>query len=35
MSQGVGQAVEQRGRHFWISEHARPFAEAEIGGDHD
>ena len=31
----MGQAVEQRGRHFWIAEHARPFAEGKIGGDND
>ena len=31
----VGQAVEQRGRHLGIAEHAGPFAEREIGGDDD
>ena len=31
----VGEAVEQRGRHFGIDEDARPFAESEIGGDDD
>src|SRR5713226_7144231 len=31
----MGQPVEQRGRHFGIAEHARPFAEGEIGGDDD
>ena len=31
----MGEAVEQRGRHLWIAEHARPFAEGEIGGDED
>ena len=31
----VGQAIEQRGRHLGIAEHARPFAEGEIGGDDD
>ena len=31
----MGQAVEQRGRHLGIAEHARPFAECQIGGDDD
>src|SRR3974377_2596953 len=31
----MGEAVEQRGRHLGIAEHARPFAEGEIGGDDD
>jgi hypothetical protein len=31
----VGEAIEQRGRHLGIAEHARPFAEGEIGGDDD
>jgi hypothetical protein len=31
----MGQTVEQRGRHFGIAEHTRPFAEGEIGGDDD
>ena len=31
----MGEAIEQRGRHLWIAEHARPFAEGEIGGDDD
>ena len=31
----MGQAVEQRGRHLCIAEHAGPFAEREIGGDDD
>ncbi len=31
----VGQAVEQRGRHFGVAEDGRPFAEAEVGGDDD
>src|SRR5580658_1724519 len=31
----MGEAIEQRGRHFWIAEHARPFAEGEVGGDDD
>ena len=31
----VSQAVEQRGGHLGIAEHAGPFAEREIGGDDD
>jgi hypothetical protein len=31
----VGQAVEQRGCHLGVAEHAGPFAEGEIGGDDD
>ena len=31
----VGQAVEQRGGHLGIAEHAGPFTEREIGGDYD
>src|SRR5208283_4339650 len=31
----VGEAIEQRGGHFWVAEHSRPFAEGEIGGDQD
>ena len=31
----MGQAVEERGRHLGIAEHAGPFAEREIGGDDD
>ena len=31
----VSQAVEQRGRHLCIAEHAGPFTEREIGGDDD
>ena len=27
----VGQGVEQRGGHLGIAEHARPFAEGEVG----
>jgi hypothetical protein len=27
----VGQAVEQRGRHLGVAEHARPFAERQVG----
>ena len=30
----VGQTVEQRGRHFRIAEHARPFAEGKVGRHH-
>ena len=29
------QAVEQSGCHFGVTEHIRPFAEAEIAGDND
>src|SRR5258705_624180 len=31
----MGQAVEKRGGHLCIAEHARPFAEREVGGDDD
>jgi hypothetical protein len=31
----MGQAVEERGRHFGVAEHARPLAEGEVGGDDD
>ena len=31
----VGQAIEQRGGHFGITEDARPFTEGEVGGDDD
>ena len=31
----MGQAVEQCCGHLGIPEHARPLAEAEIGGDND
>src|SRR5208282_4710 len=31
----MGEAVEQRGRHFRIAEDARPFAEGEVGRDDD
>jgi hypothetical protein len=31
----MGQPVEQRGRHLGIAEHARPFAERQVGGDDD
>ena len=31
----MGQPVEQRGRHFGIAKHARPFTERKIGGDDD
>lgn len=31
----MGEAVEERGSHLGIAEHACPFAEAEIGGDDD
>ena len=31
----VGEAIEQRGGHLGVAEHARPFAEGEVGGDDD
>ena len=31
----MGQPIEQRGGHFGVAEHARPFAEGEVGGDDD
>ena len=31
----VGQAIEQRGGHLGVAEHAWPFAESEVGGDDD
>src|SRR3981081_3558137 len=31
----VGQAVEQRGRHFGVAKHTGPLSECEIGGDDD
>ena len=31
----VGETVEQRGGHLGVAEHARPFAEGEVGGDND
>ena len=31
----MGEAIEQRRGHLGIAEHARPFAEGEIGGDQD
>ena len=31
----MGEAIEQSGGHLGITEHAGPFAEAEIGGDDD
>src|SRR6202047_1244638 len=31
----MGQAVEKRGCHLGIAEHAGPFTEGEIGGDDD
>jgi hypothetical protein len=31
----MGEAIEQRGCHFRIAEHAGPFAEAQIGRDDD
>ncbi len=29
----MGEAVEERGRHLGVAEHARPLAESEVGGD--
>jgi hypothetical protein len=31
----VGEAIEERGGDLGVAEHARPFAEGEIGGDDD
>ena len=31
----MGEAVEQRRRHFRIAKHGRPFAEAEVRCDDD
>ena len=31
----MGEAIEQCSGHFRITEHAGPFAEAEVGGDDD
>ncbi len=31
----MGQAVEQGCGHLGVTEHAGPFAEAEVGGDDD
>ena len=31
----VGEAIEERGGHLGVAEHARPFAEGEVGGDDD
>ena len=31
----VGEAIEERGRHLGIAEHAGPFPEGEIGSDDD
>ena len=31
----MGEPVEQRGSHLGIAEDRSPFAEAEVGGDHD
>src|SRR5271157_1542218 len=31
----MGEAIEQRRGHLWVSEHARPFTEGEIGGEKD
>ena len=29
------EAIQQGGGHFGIAEYLGPFAEAEVGGDHD
>ena len=29
------QSIQQRGGHFLVNEHTRPFAEAEVGRDGD
>src|SRR5271166_1925137 len=31
----MGEAIEERRGHLWVSEHARPFTEGEIGRDED
>ena len=31
----MGEAIEERGGHFGITEHAGPLAEAQVGGDDD
>ena len=31
----MSEAIEQRGGHLGIAEHAGPFAEGEVGGDND
>lgn len=31
----MGKAIQQRGRHFGVTKHAGPFAEAQIGCDDD
>jgi hypothetical protein len=31
----MGKTIQQGGRHFWVTEDARPFAEAEVRGDDD
>ena len=31
----VGEAIEERGGHFGVAKHTRPFAEGEVGGDDD
>jgi hypothetical protein len=31
----MGQAIEQRGGHLGVAEHAGPFAEGEVRGDDD
>ena len=31
----MGESIEERGGHLGIAEHARPFAEGEVGRDED
>jgi hypothetical protein len=31
----VGEAIEQRGGHLWVTEDARPFPEGQVRGDDD
>ncbi len=31
----MGDAVEQRGRHFGVAKHRWPFPERQVGGDDD
>ena len=31
----MGEPIDQRRGHLGVAEHTCPFAEAEVGGDHD
>ena len=31
----VGETIKECGGHLWVAEHARPFAEGEVGDDDD